>query len=172
MTARICDGCNDPLGALARERTTVNLRIDHFHHIDSGSADLKLDHLLALYTSLLETLTMQATELTQLNDLTNTLAAEVQKEIAEDATYRGEQLAKITKLESDLSAAGALNTDLQSQIDDLKAGVTDVTSRLQPVVDALKATGAQPSNPTPDPALPVEPQPAPPPEPPVESAPA
>lgn len=150
----------------------MNVRIDVYHHIDSGGANQKLDQILALIISLQEQLTMHATELTQLNDLTNTLAAEVQKEIAEDAAYRGEQLAKITKLESDLSAAGALNTDLQSQIDDLKAGVTEVTSRLQPVVDALKATGSQPSNPTPDPVLPVEPQPAPPPEPPVESAPA
>lgn len=102
---------------------------------------------------------MESQEIKALKDQTDVLAAEVEKEIAEDAAYRTEQLAKITKLESDLQAAGALNADLQGQIDELKSGVVSVTSRLQPVVDALKATGSQPTQPLPPIDLPPEPTP-------------
>jgi hypothetical protein len=106
------------------------LRLDVYHHFPagSGSADLKLDKILAQLGVLMTTVDAIKKLVTDIDTETNAVASKV------DA-----QAAEIKRL-SDLIAAGGTVT--QADLDAIADGLT-------PISDRLKAIGADSLNPIP-----------------------
>lgn len=126
---------------------TFNGTPDEF---DRMFRDGRSDEILQAISELKELSKVEAQELTQLNELTNTLATTVQEVVAADQQEDAAFVATIDQLKADVASGKLTNDQLQAELDALKAGVGQVNPKLQAVIDALKSTGTNPDAPLPD----------------------
>lgn len=135
----------------------MELRIDVYHHIEPGSADLKLDQLIAQQLALtvsVDALKEQGmtdtskvmVELDRLNTVTNDMAASIDKVVAEDKAEDDAFRAEIESLKAQLAAGDAVT---QAQLDSLASSLGDRNSKLESLSASLKAMGSDPDEPIP-----------------------
>lgn len=128
------------------------------HHIEAGSADRKLDQILAQQAEILRRLehlmvdsTKVQVELDRLNTVTNEMATTIDDVVAADQAEDDAFRAEIQALKEQIANGDAVT---QAQLDALAGDLTGRNDRLEQLSAALKAIGTNPSAPLPEPELP------------------